>query len=117
MLVDTSVWIEHLRRGHAGLRVFLERGEVSTHPFVLGELACGDLDNRAEILRLFAELPGCVPATHDEAMRLVETHHLWGSGLGWIDIHLLAAALLAGERLLTADRRLASAAQRLGLSG
>ena len=91
MLVDTSIWVEHLRRGHANLAARLEQGRVVTHPFVIGELACD----------------------HDEVLALVDARGLAATGLGWVDVHLLAAALVSGEGLWTLDARLARAAARL----
>jgi predicted nucleic acid-binding protein len=115
MLVDTSVWIEHLRRRHAALAAGLERGEVFTHPFVIGELACGGLRHRDEVLDLLSALPSCEEAEHEEVLSLVDRHKLMGSGLGWVDVHLLASARLSGERLWTIDRALARAARRLDI--
>ncbi|MEX2322738.1 MAG: PIN domain-containing protein [Acidimicrobiia bacterium] len=114
VLVDTSMWIDHLR-GEGGLEDLLHDGAVLTHPFVVGELACGSLAERAEVLGLLSRLPAVEVVSHDEVMTTVETHRLWGGGLGWVDAHLLAAALLAGCPLLTRDRPLRDAAGRLGL--
>lgn len=116
MLVDTSVWIEHFRRGHDGLRHLLESGQVTMHPFVIGEIACGSVANRAVMLRLLDALPHCAAVEHAEALTFVERHRLWASGLGWVDVHLLAAARLTGEPLITLDRPLARAARRLGIT-
>ena len=115
MLVDTSVWIEHLRKGNASLASALESAEVWCHPFVLGEVACGNLRNREEILSLLGALPQTPMATEEEALKLVEGNHLMGKGLGWIDIHLLGSALLAGIPLWTLDRPLKAAAGDLGV--
>lgn len=115
MLVDSSVWVDHLSRGNPTLASALEDGEVWCHPFVQGELACGNLKNRDEILSLLASLPAAPVASHDEALSLVSLRKLQGTGLGWIDVHLLASALLAGVSLWTLDRRLAAAALRLGV--
>ena len=115
MLVDTSVWVDHFRRGNARLAMALEAGEVWGHPFVQGELACGDLRNRQGILALLSTLPQAPQASHAEALTLVETQRLVGMGLGWVDVHLLASALLAGMPLWTLDRRLAGVAARLGI--
>jgi predicted nucleic acid-binding protein len=114
ILFDTSIWIDHLRRGDPELRAALDRGEVAIHPHVIGELACGQMKNRAEILALLARLP-CTPvATDDEALAFIETRALMGRGIGYTDIHLLAAvALLPGTRLRTRDRRLAQVAEEL----
>ena len=115
MLVDTSVWIDHLRRGHAVLSALLEAGRVMVHPFVVGELACGRLERRKEILTLLKALPQAEVAHHDEVMAFVETHRLMGSGVGWVDVHLLASAKLGDVSIWTADARLKKAAIRLGL--
>ena len=113
MLVDTSVWVDHLRRGNSRLASRLERGEVESHPFVLGELACGNLKRRAEILSLMSALPQTVHADHDEVISLIESSRLVGLGLGWVDMHLLASTLLTGTTLWTLDKRLGAQAQRL----
>jgi predicted nucleic acid-binding protein len=110
LLVDTSVWIEHLRRGSAALVECLEAGNVWTHPFIIGELACGNLRNRDEVLGLLTRLPQAPVAGHTEVLELVEARRLMGRGLGWIDMHLLASSLLAGVPLWTLDKPLAAAA-------
>ncbi len=115
VLVDTSVWIDHLRGRPGSLAAKLELGEVLTHPFVCGELACGHLARRDEVLTLLGRLPAAPMATHDEAMRLVNDRQLVARGIGWVDVHLLAAALLAGARLWTHDRALAAVAGELGI--
>jgi predicted nucleic acid-binding protein len=108
ILVDTSVWVDHFRRGNQRLRELLERGDVATHPMVLGELACGTLPRRSETLQLLARLPR-VSLTSDEAvLHVIESHRLWGKGIGWIDAHLLAASLASGFALWTLDRRLSN---------
>lgn len=112
ILVDTSVWVDHLRRRNDQLASLLEGGEVVTHPFVIGELALGNLGRRDEILGLLSRLPAAPVAEHDEVMGIVRRHGLANSGVGWIDVHLLASARLARARLWTFDRRLALAAQR-----
>lgn len=116
ILVDTSAWVDHLRVADQQLARLLQDGAVCCHPFVVGELACGTLKHRSEILRLLRNLPQCPLVGHEEALEFVETHGLMGSGLGWIDVHLLASARLGGGRLWTKDRRLAQAARRLGVA-
>ena len=116
VLVDTSVWVDHLRRGNQRLAGLLAESSVLGHPFVLGEIALGHLRRRREILALLADLPASRLADHDEALALVERHALVGSGIGWIDAHLLAAAALGGDLLWTLDRRLAAVSARLGLA-
>jgi len=105
ILVDTSVWIDHFRNGNPELKKLLLDNEVLIHPFIIGEIACGSLKNRAEILRLLGELPQTVSADHEEVLKLVEEKRLWGAGLGWIDAHLLASALLSRAKVLTLDKR------------
>ncbi len=116
VLVDTSVWIAHLRHGQPVLVDLLSGGLVLTHPFVSGELACGNLKSRAAILSDLGALPAVERASDAEVMHLVDERRLWGRGLGWIDAHLLAAALISNCRLWTLDKRLGSAASELGLS-
>ncbi len=115
ILVDTSVWVDHLRRGNSRLAALLEETQVAGHRFITGEIALGHLRRRSEILALLASLPQTPLAEHDEGLRFVADHRLAGSGLGWIDVHLLAAAALDRSRLWTLDRRLAAVAARLGL--
>lgn len=115
VLADTSVWIAHLREGQPRLRALLQDGLVVMHPFVLGELACGNLRQRAAILEDLGTLTLTPRALDTEVMRLIEKRRLWGLGLGWIDAHLLASALISDARIWTLDRRLRSAAKRLGV--
>lgn len=117
ILVDTSVWIDHLRRGVPALASVLERGEVLTHPFVLGELACGRLVHRSRVLQLMAELPSAPVASHEETLHFIEQRALMGRGVGWVDVHLLAAVTLDGTaRLWTRDKRLRAAASDIGIA-
>lgn len=115
ILVDTSVWVDHLAVGDPCMAALLEAEQVAMHPFVTGEIACGSLSDRAEIMHLLRTLPAIAPAHHDEAVSLLEAHRLWARGIGWVDLHLLAAAAVAGVRLWTRDQRLAAAARGLGL--
>ena len=115
-LVDTSVWIDHLRRGNDELISLLERNEVYGHVDVTGELACGQLRQRARILELLHQLPAADSWPSAQVLRLIEQEKLWGRGLGWTDVRLLAAALEASARLWTLDRALNDAARELGLS-
>ncbi|MHB8357862.1 MAG: type II toxin-antitoxin system VapC family toxin [Vulcanimicrobiaceae bacterium] len=114
ILVDTSVWIDHLRFGNATLVEMLEEERVLLHPFVIGEIACGNLRNRARVLANLEALPVATSADHEEVVKLVEGHKLWGKGIGWIDAHLLASALVSGCRLWTLDKRLDRAAAIVG---
>jgi predicted nucleic acid-binding protein len=116
VLVDTSIWIQHLRQGDAALAKQLTKGHVICHPFVVGELACGHLDNRAEILSLLADLPCAEVASHEEALQFIDGHRLMGTGLGYIDVHLLASAVLSGVPIWTLDKRLREAAVHLDLA-
>jgi len=117
ILVDTSVWIDHLKTGDDNLARLLEAGRVLMHPFVLGELALGSLRNRQTILELLGQLPRAEMATDQEVLSLVEAETLHGTGIGLIDAHLLASArLTAGSFLWTRDKRLERLAARLRVS-
>jgi predicted nucleic acid-binding protein len=116
-LVDTSVWVDHWRRGNEQLAGGLATGEVLVHPFVIGELACGTLPRRATTLRLLEALPVAAIARHGEVMAMLEERGLAGGGLGWVDVHLLAAATLSSVRLWTLDKALRRAAERLDVYG
>jgi predicted nucleic acid-binding protein len=116
ILVDTSVWIDHLRKREPALIAALEAGLVLMHPFVVGELACGNLNNRAELLSLLNDLPPAPVATDAEALAFIDRHELLGRGIGYLDVHLLASVALAGTaRLWTRDKRLAAVADSLQL--
>jgi len=112
-LVDTSVWVDHLRHGNDRLASLLDDGSALCHPCVIGELACGNLAHRDRILSLLDALPEAPVAEHVEVLELVRSRKLHGQGLGWIDMHLMASALLAACPLWTLDRRLDAAARRL----
>jgi predicted nucleic acid-binding protein len=117
ILVDTSVWIEHLRAGSARLAGLLLESEVLVHPFVVGELACGHLNNRREVLALLDRLPASRVARDAELRYFIESSRLMGRGIGFVDAHLLAAvALTPGSLLWTGDRRLAGIAADLGFA-
>lgn len=117
ILVDTSIWIDYLRVGDRQLGTLLQNGHVLTHPYVVGEVALGQLSHRSEILGLLHNLPHAEAATDTEVLNLVENRHLFGLGIGYVDAHLVAATLLtAGARLWTRDKRLAAVAARFGLS-
>ncbi len=116
ILADTSLWIEHLRRNHAGLARHLDRREVLGHPLVTGELACGSLTDRAGFLGLLDNLPAAIESTHDEVRLLIERAKLMSVGIGIVDVHLLASASLSGAKLWTLDRRLGEAAKKLQLA-
>ena len=114
ILVDTSVWVDHLRIGNRGLRALLERAEVLCHPLIIGEVACGTLRNRGEVLRLLDQLPKGIVAEHDEVLEFLNQRRLFGKGIGWIDLHLLASAQLSNVSLWTSDSRLGRVAAELG---
>jgi len=115
VLVDTSIWVSHLRKGNARLKMLLERADVVCHPFIIGELACGNIKNRIEILSSLHALPEAVVAKHEEVLHLIESHQLMGRGLGLIDVHLLASALLTRVPLWTADKCLHAASAELNI--
>jgi hypothetical protein len=115
ILVDTSVWVDHLRSGEPALVALLGTGRVLTHPFIIGELACGNLRNRVEVLSRLRGLPGALAVTDEEALFFIDRHRLMGRGIGYVDVHLLAAVTLLGDaRLWTRDKRLAAIASALG---
>lgn len=115
ILVDTSVWVAHLRDGNIGLEKLLNNGHAATHAFIIGELACGTLRNRAEILSYLCALPLATHAEHEEVMDFIENHRLMGKGLGYVDMHLLAAALLTNIPFWTLDKKMGKVASSLGL--
>jgi predicted nucleic acid-binding protein len=115
-LVDTSVWIDHFRKGNPTLTQLLNESEVLTHPFIIGELACGNLKNRSEILRLLNELPKAIVADNSEVMHFIERNRLYGIGIGWIDVHLIASAMLSKATMLTLDKPFEKVASRLNLA-
>ncbi|MGA2331013.1 MAG: type II toxin-antitoxin system VapC family toxin [Syntrophales bacterium] len=113
VLVDTSVWVRHLREAQSELVDLLNNGEVACHSFIVGELACGNLRNRATLLALLEALPMASLVEHEEVLAFIENHDLMGKGLGYIDVHILASAVLTGLPLWTLDRKLAKAAYGL----
>ena len=117
ILVDTSVWVEHLCHGLPRLATLLQEGEVLIHPWVIGELACGNLRNRSQVLELLRGLPAATEASDAEVLLLIERDRLMGRGIGYVDAHLLASARLSHCRLWTQDRRLAAVDQEKGLGG
>ncbi len=116
ILADTSVWVEHLRRGLPRLATLLQGGEVLIHPWVIGELACGNLRNRSQVLELLQGLPAATVARDAEVLHLIEHDRLMGRGIGYVDVHLMASARLSHCRLWTQDHCLAAVAQEQGLA-
>jgi predicted nucleic acid-binding protein len=116
ILVDTSVWVAHFRERHDGLALLLNNGQVLCHPLVVGELACGNLKQRSEILSLLRALPSAVVAEHNEVIDLIENKRLMGKGLGFIDMHLIASVLMSRVNLWTFDRKMNQFAALLGLA-
>ena len=114
ILADTSIWIDHLRSRSPALTALLQDQAVCTHDFVIGELACGNLGNRAEVLGLLQSLPRLSAATEDETLFFIEQQYLMGRGIGYIDAHLLAAAVIRGVQIWTKDKRLMVIAERTG---
>lgn len=115
VLVDTSIWVSHLRHGNSRLQKLLEESTVASHPFVLGELACGNISNRTEVISLIRSLPTLDVVEHDELVVFIENNELMGKGLGLVDVHLMAAAALAGIPLWTQDRKLNQVCNRLNI--
>ena len=116
VLVDTSVWVSHFQEGNPQLEALLMKRRVVCHPFIIGELACGNLKNRKEILSLLEALPTATPANHREVLYFIEQHQLMGIGLGYVDVHLLASARLSRIPFWTRDKKLMEAAVKLNAS-
>jgi predicted nucleic acid-binding protein len=113
ILVDTSVWIAHFRKNSPALQRLLDNDRVLCHPLVIGEIACGNMKHRAEVLESLAMLPTTPTLDYQELLTFIETHRLFGQGLGWIDVHLLASTLLQQVTLWTLDQSLRNAARKL----
>jgi predicted nucleic acid-binding protein len=114
ILVDTSVWADHLRRSDPTMTALLEAGDILVHAFIIGELALGNLPKRDEVIEDLTDLPHIGAATDEEVLHLIEVHRLYGTGIGYVDAHLLAAVRISpGTSLWTRDRRLAAVAERL----
>lgn len=116
ILVDTSIWIDHIRRPNRRLIAMLDAELVSMHPWVIGELACGNLADRQNVLYLLGALPRTAVATDDEVLFFIDKHRISGKGVGYLDMHLLAAAALGSLQVWTRDRRLQEVASGLGLN-
>lgn len=115
ILVDTSVWIDHLRHSEKGLLDLLQARSVITHPLIIEELACGHLRDRPLVINLLHALPSAPVATHIEVLGLISEKGLYGAGLGAIDIHLIASAMLGGASIWSKDKALLREARKLGL--
>jgi len=115
VLVDTSIWVDHLRKGNRHLEKLLLDAEVICHSFIIGELACGNLKNRSEILTLLQSLPVIPTIDLDECLFFIDQHLLYGSGIGFVDIHLLASSILTDTPIWTADKKLKGAAITLNI--
>ena len=113
VLVDTSVWVSHLRDGNAELANLLNDGRVLCHPLILGELACGNLKDREAILSFLQLLPMSIEAEHDEVLSFIEDNHIMGKGMGYVDVHLITSAVLTGVPIWTLDKKLAQTADSL----
>jgi hypothetical protein len=116
ILLDTSVWVDHLRRGDSLVVQVLESGQAAAHVFVIGELACGNLKSRVRVIDLLQALPRLAMAMDDEVLYFIERHKLMGRGIGYVDAHLLAAASISGSLLWTRDKRLREIATELGVA-
>ena len=115
ILVDTSIWVDHLRRDNPVLTQLLEHGRAWTHEFVIGELACGNLRDRSDLLYFLTKLPRASTAVHRDVMELVERRQLHGVGIGWADAYLLTSVVIDGLLLWTLDKALQAAAGRLAV--
>ncbi|MGR3319326.1 MAG: type II toxin-antitoxin system VapC family toxin [Candidatus Anammoxibacter sp.] len=113
ILVDTSVWIDHFRKGNSQLEKLLYDGDVVCHSMIVGELACGNIKNRNEILELLQSLPLVQQVEHDDIIQFIENKKLMGKGLGYIDMHLLVSAILADALFWTLDKRLGEISRKL----
>ncbi len=117
IIVDTSVWIEHLRKTDTQLVQLLDKSLVLMHPFIIGELACGNLHNRLQILTLLKNIPLAKEASHQEVLYFIEHNQLMGCGIGYIDAHLLTSTALTNDtKIWTYDKRLANLSNEIGLS-
>ncbi len=115
VLVDTSVWISHFRHGNSGLQKLLQDDAVASHPFIIGELACGNISNRTEILSLMQSLPMLDVVQTEELLLFIDHNKIMGTGLGFVDVHLMAAAALAEVPLWTQDKKLKQTCARLSI--
>ena len=115
ILVDTSVWIRHLQEGDRYLALLLENGLVACHPFIIGELACGGMKNRNEIINLLNALPSACQLEHDEIMEFIDNRKIMNQGIGYVDTHILGSAIVSETRLWTLDKSLRKIAEKLSI--
>ena len=113
VLVDTSVWVSHLRDGNTEMAVLLNNGKVLCHPLIVGELACGNLKDRAVILSFLKLLPMCIEAEHEEVLSFIENNRIMGKGIGYVCAQLVASSVLTGVPIWTLDKKLAQVADSL----
>ena len=116
ILVDTSIWVDHLRKSNRDLVYLLEQSQVLVHPWIIGELVCGNLANRKDLLMLFSSMPAVRVVSDVEVFELIEARRLFGKAVGWVDMHLLAAAIIEDIKLWTGDNKLKRIAASLGVA-
>ena len=116
LIVDTSVWVSHLRDGNAELENLLNHDQVMCHPFIIGEIACGNIKNRTEILSLLQSLPMAIQVSDEEVLEFIEDNLLMGQGLGYVDMHLSASARLSEVPIWTLDTKFSKTNRKLGIS-
>jgi len=116
VLVDTSVWIEYFRKGNPLLEELLNNADVAIHPFIIGELACGTIKNREEVLNLLQTLDSSPEISLQELLHFIEINKLQGKGIGFIDVHLIASSLLSDCKLWTNDKKLHNISQKMGIA-
>ena len=115
IMVDTSVWISHFRKTEKDLVDLLNKEMVACHPYIIGEIACGNLNNRSEIILLLQSLPVTIQANHEEVLQFIEMNKIMGQGIGYIDVHLLVSALLTKVSIWTFDKKLQKVVRILGV--
>jgi predicted nucleic acid-binding protein len=115
VIVDTSIWVDHLYKGNSELEYLLNENKAATHPFIIGELACGAMKNRNLIVSLLIALPTSDSVTQEEFLLFIEKNKLYGRGLGFVDIHILASAAISNYKIFTRDKDLIAASEKLGI--
>ena len=116
ILIDTSVWIDHLRQRDDHLVITLLAGHVLIHPWVIGEIACSSIKDREQVLDLLRSLPLCSVALEDEVLLFIDQNKLMARGIGYVDVHLLASTKLSGATLWTRDKRLLIIAKEMNIA-